>query len=156
VPQSNTTVSETLKPEVDALTFYHWWTSASESAAINSLITVFTTKYPSTAVMPSPVVGGAGYSMMGIIRPLVLAGEAPDAFQMHAGYEARPYFDAGLLNPIDGIWQSENLEAVIPPVVRDMCKFDGHYYAVPVDVHRANVVWYNTKLLEKNNIDPAS
>jgi len=156
LPETNESASPAVKQEVNALTFYDWWTSASESAAINSLIKVFTDKYPSTAVMPTPVVGGAGYTMIEVIKPLVLAGEAPDAFQMHAGYEAKPYFDAGLLEPIDDIWQSENLENVIPVVIRDMCKFDGHYYAVPVDVHRSNVVWYNKPLLEKNNIDPNS
>ncbi|MBN2142186.1 extracellular solute-binding protein [Candidatus Woesearchaeota archaeon] len=144
------------KQEVNALVFYHWWTSASEAASINALIGVFTSKYPDTAVMPAPVVGGAGYSMLGLIKPLVLAGEAPDAFQMHAGYEAKPYYDAGLLEPIDSLWKSEGLEAVIPKVVQDMCKFDGNYYAVPVNVHRVNVIWYNKKLLDDNNINPAS
>jgi glucose/mannose transport system substrate-binding protein len=145
----------TQKQEVNALTFYHWWTSASEAAAINALIKVFTDKYPDTAVMPTPVIGGAGYTMFGIVQPLVIAGEAPDAFQMHAGYEAKPYFDAGLLDPIDALWKSENLEAIVPSVVQDMCKFDGHYYAVPVDVHRSNLVWYNKPLLDKNGIDPS-
>lgn len=142
--------------EIDALTFYNWWTSPSESAALNSLIAIFTKKYPTTAVLPSSVVGGAGYSFLEIIKPLVISGNPPDSFQMHAGYEGMPYFNAGLMNPIDDIWQSENLKNVIPSVVQDMTRFNGHYYSVPVDIHRANLIWYNKSVLDKNNIDPGA
>jgi len=143
-------------PEVNALTVYHWWTSGGEKAAIDALIKVYATKYPDAAIMQTPVTGGAGFTMMGIIKTLVLAGDAPDAFQMHAGYEGKPYFDAGLLDPIDNLWKEEGLEAVIPEVVRHMCQFDGHYYSVPVNIHRVNVVWYNKSLLDKNGIDPTT
>lgn len=142
------------KREVNALTLYHWWTSPGESAAIQSLITVFTKKYPDVAIVAAPVTGGAGFTMLPIVKTLVENGEAPDAFQMHAGYEAKPYLDAGLLDPIDYIWGSENLEQAIPKVIRDMLQFNGHYYAVPVDVHRVNVVWYNKKILSAHNINP--
>jgi glucose/mannose transport system substrate-binding protein len=140
------------KQEIDALSFYDWWTSPGESSAIKALIALFTKQYPNTAVIPTSVVGGAGYSLMGIVKPLVTAGQAPDAFQMHAAYEGMPYYKAGLLDPIDDIWASENLAAVIPKVVQDMNKFDGHYYSVPVDIHRANLIWYNKTLLDKHNI----
>lgn len=144
------------KKEVNALTVYDWWTSPSESAAFNKLVEVYTKEYPDVAIMASPVLGGAGFKMLPVIKKLAEAGEAPDAFQMHAGYEARPYYDAGLLSSIDYIWQSEGLEKVIPQVVQDMNKFDGHYYSIPVDVHRSNVVWYNKNLLDKNGIKPAT
>jgi glucose/mannose transport system substrate-binding protein len=143
-----------VKKEVNALTIYDWWTSGGEQAAINNLITQYSAKYPDVAVMASPIIGGAGVNAFPVIQKLVLAGQAPDAFQVHAAYEAQPYFDAGLLSPIDYIWKQNNLEAVVPPVIQDMNRFNGHYYAVPVDVHRSNVVWYNKKVLDKAGIDP--
>lgn len=142
-------------PEADALEIYHWWTSGGEKAAVDALIAVFQAEYPDVTVIQSPVTGGAGYTMMGIIKPLVLAGEAPDAFQMHAGYEGKPYFDADLLEAIDYIWD-ENLKAAVPDVVESMNMFNGHYYSVPVNIHRVNVVWYNKGLLDANSIDPAT
>jgi glucose/mannose transport system substrate-binding protein len=142
------------KEEINALTIYEWWTSPGESAALNSLVALFTKQYTDTAVLPTSVVGGAGYSFLSVIKPLVTSGNPPDSFQMHAGYEGVPYYDANLLNPIDDIWQSQNLEAVIPKVVQDMTKFGGHYYSVPVDIHRANLIWYNKAALDKNKIDP--
>lgn len=139
--------------EAPILTLYHWWTTGGEKTAVNALIGVFEAKYPEIEVIQSPVTGGAGYTMMGIIKPLVLAGEAPDAFQMHAGYEGVPYFEADLLDPIDDLWT--DLKPVVPDVVESMCMFDGHYYSVPVNIHRVNVVWYGVKILDANDIDPA-
>ncbi|MFW9993167.1 MAG: ABC transporter substrate-binding protein [Candidatus Odinarchaeota archaeon] len=142
--------------ETDTLEIYHWWTSGGEKAAIEALIKVFTDQNPNTTVKPVPVTGGAGFSMLSVIKTLVLAGEAPDAFQMHAGYEGVPYHSAGYLEQIDSIWTSEGLTSVIPEVVQSMCKYDGHFYAVPVNIHRSNVVWYNKTMLSANGIDPTT
>jgi glucose/mannose transport system substrate-binding protein len=142
--------------EANVLEIYHWWTSGGEKAAIDALVKVFNEKYPDIAVLQSPVAGGAGYVMKAAMKSLVLAGEAPDAFQMHAGYEGKPYFDGGYLDPISDLWTEQGFEAVIPKVVQDMVKFKGDYYAVPVNIHRPNVVWYNKAVLDANGIDPAS
>jgi len=143
-------------PSADVLEIYHWWTSGGEAKAINALVDVFKAKYPDVGVIQSPVAGGAGYVFKAVIKPLVLAGEAPDAFQMHAGYEGKPYFDGGYLDPITSLWKDEGWEAVVPKVVRDMVTFDGEYYAVPVNIHRPNVVWYNKAVLTANGIDAAT
>ncbi len=142
----------TKRQEINALNFYNWWTSPGESAAINALVKVFMKNYPDVAIMPSAVVGGGGFSMMNTVKEMVMSGQAPDAFQMHAGYEGLPYYKAGLLDPVDDIWHSEKLEEVIPSVVQDMNKYDGKYYSVPVDIHRVNLVWYNKRLLDEYGI----
>jgi len=136
----------------NVLEIYHWWTSGGESAAINALVNVFQSKYPNVSVIQSPVAGGAGYVFKSVIKPLVLAGEAPDAFQLHAGYEMKPYVDGGYLDPINDLWSSEGFESVFPAVVKDMVNFSGNYYAVPVNIHRPNVVWYNKHILDANGI----
>jgi len=141
-------------PSANVLEIYHWWTSGGEKAAIDALVAYFQTQYPDVAVIQSPVAGGAGYVFKAVIKPLVLAGEAPDAFQMHAGYEGMPYFKGGYLDPITSLFKDEGWETVMPTVVLDMVKFDGDYYAVPVNIHRPNVVWYNKAVLAANGIDP--
>jgi len=143
-------------PPANVLELYHWWTSGGEAKAINALVGVFTKKYPDVAVIQSPVAGGAGYVFKAVIKPLVLAGEAPDAFQMHAGYEGQPYFDGGYLDAITSLYQSEGWEDIFPDVVLDMVKFGDDYYAVPVNIHRPNVLWYNKPLLSAHSIDPAT
>jgi glucose/mannose transport system substrate-binding protein len=137
----------------NALTIYTWWTSGGESAAISALVNVYQSQYPNVTVIQSPVAGGAGYVFRSVIKPLVLAGEAPDAFQVHAGYEMQPYVDGGYLDPINDLWSSQGWESVFPSVIKAMVKGgDGNYYAVPVDIHRPNVVWYNKHILDANGI----
>jgi len=145
--------------EADAVMFYHYWISSGEQAAVNALINVFLDKYPEIAVLPTSIISrssaGGGVVIFGIVKPLVLSGNAPDAFVMHAGYEARTYVNANLLEPVDDIWETAGLEKVTPKVVQVMCKFDGNFYSIPINIHRTNVVWYNKILLDRNNIKPA-
>jgi glucose/mannose transport system substrate-binding protein len=147
-------------PESEAplgkLTIYHWWTAPSEAAALNALVELFGQKYPDVVVMAAPMPGGGGSRMFPIVKTLVDAKQPPDAFQMNAGYSAQVFFDAGLMSPIDELWRAEGLEKVIPPVIREMNRFDGHYYSVPMNVHRTNLIWYNKALLDKHGIDPAT
>ncbi|MEE9378737.1 MAG: ABC transporter substrate-binding protein [Candidatus Lokiarchaeia archaeon] len=140
--------------EANALEIYHWWTSGGEAAAVGALVDVFEDLYPDTIVTQLAVAGGSGTTMIPIITSLVLAGEAPDAFQMHAGYEGIEYFKADLLEDINDIWADMDLEDVIPDVVQSMCQFDGDYFMVPVNIHRSNVVWYNLEELEAITVDP--
>jgi glucose/mannose transport system substrate-binding protein len=147
-------------PESEAplgkLTLYHWWTAPSEAAALNALVELFGQKYPDVVVMAAPMPGGGGSRMFPIVKTLVDAKQPPDAFQMNAGYSAQVFFDAGLMSPIDELWRSEGLEKVVPAVIREMNRFDGHYYSVPMNVHRTNLIWYNKALLDKHGIDPAT
>jgi glucose/mannose transport system substrate-binding protein len=138
----------------EGLTIYHWWISPSESSAINALIGAFNKEYPAVTVLSATTPGGGGVKIFPIVQRLMVAGQPPDAFQMNGGYPAQPFFDAGLLSRMDDVWASEKLEEVVPSFIQDVSKFDGHYYAVPVNVHRMNVVWYNKALLDKYKIDP--
>jgi glucose/mannose transport system substrate-binding protein len=141
-------------PTSEKLTFYHWWTAPSEAAALNALIVLFGKKHPDVmvfaAVVPEHNVGNSG--LFQAVRNRVHAKNPPDTFQMDAGYASQPFFDAGLLSPIDKLWASEGLEAVVPPFIGELSKFEGHYYSVPVGVHRMNVVWCNRALLDKHQI----
>ena len=141
-------------PSANVLEIYHWWTSGGEKSAIDALVSYFNTQYTDVAVIQSPVAGGAGYVFKAVIKPLVLAGEAPDSFQLHAGYEGRPYYDGGYLDPITSLYTDQGWANVFPNVVLDMVKFGNDYYAVPLDIHRANVVWYNKAILDTHDIDP--
>ena len=52
------------------------------------------------------------------------------------------------MNATDALWQSERLVSLVPPTVRKLCQTDGHYYAVPVGLHRVNLVWYDKSICQ--------
>jgi glucose/mannose transport system substrate-binding protein len=140
----------------DLLAFYHWLESPSEIAALNVLVDTFKRQYPSVAVKPVVTPRRGSVRAYPIIESRVAAGNPPDTFMMHVGYSADVFVEGGLVDPVDAIWEQEKLESAIPPVVRVMSRADAHYYAVPLNVHRTNLVWYNVGLLETHGIDPAA
>jgi glucose/mannose transport system substrate-binding protein len=141
----------------DGVTFYHWWTSASELAAVDALVEGFKKQYPGVSVHPLPVDShGGGRRIFTVIRAAATGKQPPDAFQVHAGGPLQPYFAAQLLSPIDDVWKKEGLEKVVPQMIRTMSSIDGHYYSLPINVHRNNLIWYNKPLLDKHGIDPAT
>jgi glucose/mannose transport system substrate-binding protein len=137
----------------DPLVLYHWWATSSEMAALNALASVFKTKYPGVAEKRT-VAPDRGDRLFAILENLIRAGKPPDAIVMQTGYAMRPFINAGLLSPIDDLWVAEGLEKVVPPTLQAMHKFDGHYYSIPLDVQRTNLIWYNKRVLDKCGIDP--
>jgi glucose/mannose transport system substrate-binding protein len=150
-------VSTQQREKENILVIYHWWVSPGEYAAISALINVFVDKYPEVVVMPTSVIStssaGGKNVLFDIMNKLIKKKETPDVFQGLAGYGVREYYDAGFLEKVDNVWESEGLEEVIPKTIQVMCQFDRHYYSVPVGVHRTNVVWYNKKILNKNGLN---
>ncbi len=139
-------------PVEKQLIIYHWWTAGGEKEAIDAVFKVFKDKYPEAEIVENPVAGGAGAVMKAVIWGLLASGTPPDTFQVHAGGELKEYVDAGYLAPVDEVWENMGLADVIPSTLQAMCKFNDHYYAVPINVHRSNVLWYNPKIFEELGI----
>jgi glucose/mannose transport system substrate-binding protein len=135
------------------LVLYHWWGSSSEVAALNALAAVFKAKYPGVTEKRT-VAPDRGGSLFVILESLMRAGKPPDAIVMQTGYAIWPFVNAGLLTPVDEVWATEGLDTVVPPTLQAMHKFGGHYYSVPIDVQRTNLIWYNKRVLDKQGLDP--
>ncbi len=149
---TTSTITTTTTSKIYKMTIYDWWTAGGEKQAIDTLIKAFEKKYPNIKVIQNPVSGGAGVNMKMVLQVLMLAGKPPDTFQIHAGYAMEPYIKANQLAPIDDIWTA-SMKKNYPKILQQMVIFNGHYYAVPLDVHRANVIWYNKKIFEKYGIN---
>src|SRR5690242_10928573 len=72
------------------LTFFHWWTSPSESAALNALIKLFGQKYPDVTVFAAPAPRAADVrALFPVLKRLETEKQPPDSFVMNAGYAAQ-------------------------------------------------------------------
>lgn len=136
------------------LNIYHWWTAGGEKEAIDSAINIFREKYPNVKVVSNGIPGGAGGAMVMKVKVLALAGNSPETFQAHPGYELQPYLESGLLHDLSELWSYADLESRLLKGIAEMCKFDGRYYIVPIGVHKTNMVYYNKKIFEEYNITP--
>jgi glucose/mannose transport system substrate-binding protein len=150
-----TRAAEPTRKVSERLSFYHWWTSPSEAVALDGLVGAFQGRYPDVTVQPM-VAGRGTAAVLPVLEARARAGNPPEAVFAHGGYSPEPLVRAGLLSPVDEVWASEKLEAVIPPVIQEMSKNGGRYYVVPLGIHRDNVIWYNKALLATHGIDPAT
>jgi glucose/mannose transport system substrate-binding protein len=149
------TTTAVAAPASRGLTLYHWWTSASELAAVDALVDGFKKKYPEVSVQTQSVDShGGGRRIFQVVSAAIAHGQSPDSFQIHVGAPLRPYFAAELVSPLDEVWASTGLDKAVPPMIQAMSKIDGRYYAIPINVHRNNLIWYNKPLLDRHKIDP--
>jgi glucose/mannose transport system substrate-binding protein len=88
------------------------------------------------------------------LQTRLAGGNPPDTWQTHPGYELiGQYVDPGYCEPINELYKTDGWDTAFPKelVVNLMTK-DRKIYSVLAGIHRGNVLWYNTKLLEKNGI----
>jgi len=131
-----------------------WWTSGGEAAGLSGMFDIYASKYPDVEIVNATVAGGAGSVFKGVLKTRLIGGEPPDTFQLHAGLEVEGYDPETYLEPLDNIYASEGLDKVFPPDLLTLLKYKGHYWGVPVNIHRSNVLWYNKKIFEENNLTP--
>jgi glucose/mannose transport system substrate-binding protein len=132
-----------------------WWTAGGEAEGLNGMFRIYEAKYPDVEIVNATVAGGAGTNFKAILKTRLIGGDPPDTFQLHAGLEVEGYSPEQYLEAIDDIYASEGLEAAFPADLLTLLKaYGGHYWGVPVNIHRSNVLWYNKAVFEANGLTP--
>jgi len=134
------------------LEMFSWWTAGGEADGLNAMYAIYKKKYPTVDVVNATVAGGAGTNAKAVLATRLTGGDPPDAFQLHAGLEVEKYEPTKYLQPLDSIYTSEGLDKVFPKDLLSLLKYQDHYWGMPVNIHRANVLWYNQKVFADNNL----
>ncbi|MBJ7551126.1 ABC transporter substrate-binding protein [Marinomonas ostreistagni] len=129
--------------EVEVL---HWWTSGGEAKSINVLKELMTEQ--GHTWKDFAVAGGGGESAMTVLKSRAIAGNPPAAAQIK-GPTIQEWGDLGFLTNLDAVAKQGQWDVVLPQVVSDVMKYDGHYVAAPVNVHRVNWLWANPEIFKK-------
>jgi glucose/mannose transport system substrate-binding protein len=152
--EAPTTAASTEKTQVEV---FSWWTTGGEAAGLQELIDQFNAEHPDAEVINAAVAGGAGSNAKAVLKTRMLGGDPPDSFQVHMGHELiDTWVTTDFMEPLDDVYEQYGFNDAFAPGVLEIVSFDGHPYSVPVNIHRANVLWYNKSVFEANNIDPAS
>jgi len=134
------------------ITFYTWW-AGLEKFAIDKLISAFEQKY-GIKVIKTAVPGGAGVNAKFAILALIMAGKPPAAFQVHASAEQISYFMSAPQHTnsfVDMTNIAKEIGLYSTPAA-NAAMLSGHLYALPVDIHRANLLYINIHVLKKYNL----
>ena len=144
------------------LQVFSWWTGGGEAAGLAKLITDWNTDAslgggsPKCPFKNETVAGGAGSNAKAVLAQRLVAKKPPDSFQGHAGKELLDYIKAGQIEPINFIYKAGGFENAMAPQLIKQITYKGNLYSVPVNIHRANILWFNPKVLKAAGITIAA
>jgi glucose/mannose transport system substrate-binding protein len=136
--------------EVEVFT---WWTGPGEGEGLAELERLFTEANPDIKFNNAAVAGGGGEQARALLTNRMQANDPPDSFQGHAGKELLDYIQAGQLDDLTYLYDQEGWRDVFPQDLIDQVTVDGKIYSVPVNIHRANLMWFNPETLNEVGID---
>lgn len=128
----------------------HWWTSGGEAKAVDVLKKLI--EKDGFTWQDSAVAGGGGAAAMTVLKTRAVSGNPPSAAQIK-GPDLQEWGSLGLLSHVDDVAKANHWDALLPKTVSDTMKVDGHYVAVPVNIHRVNWLWINPEAFKKAGID---
>jgi len=141
-------------PVEKQLTIYHWWTAGGERQAMDKIFEWFNKKNPDIKIVDNPIAGGGGITLKTVLNGLLAAKNPPDTFQALSGAEIKSYVDGNYLDPVDDVWQAQNLDTNYPAVIGKMTTFNGKHYGIPMNAHRANWLFYSKKVFDELKLTP--
>ncbi len=160
------TVTETVEKIVEVervagdVEIFSWWTNAGEVEALNTLFKNLQATVPGINIINAAIAGGSGPggNAKAILETRMLAGEPPDSFQIHWGHELTySHSIAGRVEALDDLWTEEGYFESYPEGFVENGKWDGHVWAVPVNIHRSNVTWFDKQYFRDTGIpDPTT
>ena len=129
--------------EVEVL---HYWTSGGEAKSVAELKKIMESK--GVTWKDFAVAGGAGENATTALKARVIAGSPPTAAKIK-GPAIQEWGQEGVLANIDAAATAGKWDSLLPKSVSSVMKYQGHYVAAPVNVHRVNWVWINPDVFKK-------
>lgn len=140
-------------PRTTQLFVYSWWTGDGEEAGLRAMVEDFEAKNPGVIFVNEAVQGAAGGNAKEVLAARYKAGDPPDTFQGHAGAELTDYIEAGQIEDISSlVYDESEWERLFPKELREQLTYGGKIYSVPVNIHRANILWYTPAALESAGV----
>jgi glucose/mannose transport system substrate-binding protein len=139
-------------PRRELVELFSWWTAPGEAGALQALIDTHHVTYPGARLFNA---AASGTEARELLAERLSRHDPPDLFQQNA-HDFRAFLadNPGALEPLDAMFDADGLgRVVLPEVVRDLT-IDGHIYAMPVNLHRENALFYNRALFAAHGLEP--
>src|SRR5437588_3634303 len=123
--------------------------------SLNAVFGIYHARYPAVQIVNATVAGGAGTNAKAVLKTRMLGGDPPDSFQVHAGHELiDTWVRNGSMEPLTGLFKAEGWTTAMQRGLLDILSYKGDIWSVPVNIHRANVLWYNKKIFADAHLAP--
>ena len=129
----------------------NYWTSGGEYAGISGIYDLYRKQYPGVDIVHAGTAGGAGVNFNALALTKLQGGDPFDVMQMHVAKEVLLFDPETYLMPMEDLVE-ETQGSVLPETLKSALTVNGHTYVVPLNIHRANVLWVNKKILADNGL----
>lgn len=132
----------------------HWWTSGGESAAVKQVAQAY--RNAGGVWIDTAIAGGDQSRAVTINR--IVGGNPPTAAQFNTSKQFLDVIEQDMLNNVDSVARAHDWDKILPEPIIDVIKVQGHYYAVPLNIHMQTWIWYSKAAFQKAGItrEPAS
>lgn len=126
-----------------------WWSSPSESAALNQIVTAYNASGGHLTVEIAP---GALAAEQDTIRR-IREGRSPSIAQFNISRQFDQLIEDGHLRRLDSVSNKNDWANVFPAYVQSIIRRGGHYYAVPLGIHNYNAIFFSWTVFRKSGVD---
>jgi glucose/mannose transport system substrate-binding protein len=138
--------------ETNKLEVVSWWTSGSEAAALDILLTAFRQANPGVEAVNGAVAGGAGSQAIVALAKRLQQNDPPDVWQTFTGKSVQGYAERGSVREVSSVYTAGGLDAAMEPTILRSLRRGGKPYGVPTGAHRSNVLWFNPSVLARAGV----
>jgi glucose/mannose transport system substrate-binding protein len=138
-------------PESGQLLVGNYWTSGGEWAGISGVYDLYRAQHPGVDLVHAGTAGGAGVNFNALALTKLQGGDPFDVMQMHVAKEVLLFDPQTYLTPLEDI-VNESEGDFLPESLKSSLTVNGHIYSAPLNIHRANVLWVNKKVLADNGL----
>lgn len=127
----------------------HWWMGIADDWALN----VYKEKLAQDGIAwhDSGVNGEQGKLLSERVRNA--NGTVPDVLLLNAN-AIRKSAPSGMLLSFDALAAREGWNDVVPAAIQRFARPNGHWIALPTEIHRINWLWINKKIFDKLKLKP--
>jgi len=132
---------------------FNWWDAPGEYEAMEALIEVHEERHPNIDVLNAHHANSD--ESRSLLEMRILEGEPPDTFQANAGHDLMRWVGAYSRGSVDILWSLDDVADeegwldAFPPEVLDTVREDEVLYAVPLNIHRINTLYYNVHIFDE-------
>jgi len=141
------------KKEANILEIWHIWTAGGEADAFKALTDGFQAAHPDVKLqLRTFSEGGELRQQLGMA---LMGGNPPELFYCPGPATVlKDFVDAGNLAPVTNVWKAAKCEENFDPSIAAMYRINGDYWAMPLNIHSENPIWYNVEVFNKLGLKP--
>ncbi|HYQ04503.1 MAG TPA: ABC transporter substrate-binding protein [Polyangiaceae bacterium] len=139
---------------------YSWWTRPSEQRAFDQVLGIYNAEHHDSEAINQVTKDVNADEVRATLTARLLAKAPPSTFQANAGADLLRWTamdttqsalaSSSRIAPLDGLFDRTGLNTALPhDLYQALLASGGLPYAVPLNIHRLNLIYYNTHALEE-------